>query len=142
MPSTKVNSSMASLCLLLLAIGFSTPSSAFMDSRHTLRSVGAQVHHQVDLGAHNTRAQMGTAKFDTRDGSRQTAPHAPSLSDAELRQLDNQLDQLPASGNEVLAVIGAVFMLLVILEFTGTNNSLPAPQEINRTSASRAPSRR
>ncbi|MGD2128938.1 MAG: PA2779 family protein [Lysobacterales bacterium] len=44
-----------------------------------------------------------------------------SLSPQELAQLDQQLDSLPAGGS-VLALIGAVFVVLLILEFTGVIN--------------------
>jgi hypothetical protein len=44
-----------------------------------------------------------------------------SLSPEELAQLDQQLDNLPAGGS-VLALIGAVFVVLLILEVTGVIN--------------------
>lgn len=44
-----------------------------------------------------------------------------SLSDAELAQLDGQLESLPAGG-EILALIGAVFVVLLILELVGAIN--------------------
>ncbi|MDT8319402.1 MAG: PA2779 family protein [Xanthomonadales bacterium] len=44
-----------------------------------------------------------------------------SLSDQELTQLQNRLDSLPAGGS-TLALIGAVFVVLLILELTGLIN--------------------
>ncbi|MFT3754771.1 MAG: PA2779 family protein [Pseudoxanthomonas sp.] len=44
-----------------------------------------------------------------------------SLSDAELMQLQGQMDRLPAGGS-VLAVIGVVFIVLLILELVGVTN--------------------
>ena len=44
-----------------------------------------------------------------------------SLSDAELMKLQGQLDRLPAGG-DALAVIGIVFIVLLILELTGVTN--------------------
>ena len=44
-----------------------------------------------------------------------------SLSDAELAQLHTELESLPAGGS-VLALIGAVFVVLLILELTGVIN--------------------
>jgi len=41
-----------------------------------------------------------------------------ALSDAELAQLEGRLQQLPAGGG-ALGVIGAVFLVLIILEITG-----------------------
>ena len=40
-----------------------------------------------------------------------------ALTDDEVHQLDQRLDQMPAGG--VLATIGLVFVILLILEFTG-----------------------
>jgi Tfp pilus assembly protein PilP len=41
-----------------------------------------------------------------------------ALSDSELQRISDNLDQLPAGGN-VLALIGAVFLILVILDIVG-----------------------
>jgi hypothetical protein len=41
-----------------------------------------------------------------------------ALGDAELRQLDGQLSSLPA-GADLLAVVGIVFVVLLILELVG-----------------------
>lgn len=44
-----------------------------------------------------------------------------SLSDEELRQLQGRMQELPAGGS-VLAVIGVVFVVLLILELVGVTN--------------------
>lgn len=44
-----------------------------------------------------------------------------ALSDSELQRISNNLDQLPAGGS-VLAVIGLVFVVLIILEIVGVIN--------------------
>ena len=41
-----------------------------------------------------------------------------ALSDSELQRISDNLDQLPAGGS-VLALIGAVFLILVILDIVG-----------------------
>ena len=45
-----------------------------------------------------------------------------SLSDHELIQLEQQLDTLPAGGDGLLAVIGVVFVVLLILEIVGVTD--------------------
>ena len=45
-----------------------------------------------------------------------------SLSDAELLQLQDQIDRLPAGGDGLLAVLGIVFVVLLILELVGVTN--------------------
>jgi len=49
------------------------------------------------------------------------AERVASLTPEELASLDGQLEQLPAGGN-VLAVIGIVFVVLLVLEVTGVIN--------------------
>ncbi len=45
-----------------------------------------------------------------------------SLSDAELLQLQGQVDRLPAGGDGLLVVLGVVFVVLLILELVGVTN--------------------
>jgi hypothetical protein len=44
-----------------------------------------------------------------------------ALTDAELALLDERIDSLPAGG-DILAVIGIVFLVLLILELVGVTN--------------------
>jgi hypothetical protein len=44
-----------------------------------------------------------------------------ALTDEELRELEGRLDSLPAGG-DALAVIGVVFVVLIILELVGVTN--------------------
>jgi hypothetical protein len=50
-----------------------------------------------------------------------------ALSDAELEQLAGQFESLPAGGDSALAVIGIVFLVLLILELTGIINIFHKP---------------
>jgi hypothetical protein len=50
-----------------------------------------------------------------------TAERIAGLSDQELAELAVQMEELPAGGS-VLALIGAVFLVLMILELTGVIN--------------------
>ncbi len=45
-----------------------------------------------------------------------------SLNDAELNLMTEKLDQLPAGGDAFLAVIGIVFVVLLILEIVGVTD--------------------
>ena len=42
-----------------------------------------------------------------------------ALTDAELHDLAGRMEQLPAGGSDILAVIGIVFVILLILELVG-----------------------
>lgn len=44
---------------------------------------------------------------------------AAALTPRELRDFARQLEQAPAGGDSALAVIGLVFLVLVVLEYTG-----------------------
>ena len=79
----------------------------------------------------STEQQVRTAL--ARDDVRQAMQHygvnpadadarIASLSDAELLQLQGQVDRLPAGGDGLLAVIGVVFIVLLILELVGVTN--------------------
>lgn len=65
-------------------------------ARHDVQRV------MIDLGVDPAQAQL----------------RVNSLSDEELMELDARIDSLPAGGS-VLALIGAVFVVLLILELTG-----------------------
>lgn len=65
-------------------------------ARHDVQRV------MIDLGVDPAQAQL----------------RVNSLSDEELMELDAWIDSLPAGGS-VLALIGAVFVVLLILELTG-----------------------
>ena len=45
-----------------------------------------------------------------------------SLTDSQLSRLEAGLGDLPAGGDGVIAVIGVVFLVLLILEFVGVTN--------------------
>jgi hypothetical protein len=45
-----------------------------------------------------------------------------ALTDSELSRLEAGLGDLPAGGESVIAIIGVVFLVLLILEFVGVTN--------------------
>jgi Family of unknown function (DUF6627) len=63
------------------------------------------------------RAQLIQLGVDPQDAQARVA----ALTDSELAKLNQRLDKLPAGG-DVLAVIGIVFVVLLILELTGVIN--------------------
>jgi hypothetical protein len=75
-------------------------------------------------GARLAAVQAGLARSDVQQAMVQLGVdplqaqlRVAALSEQELAQLQGQLDQLPAGG--VLELIGAVFLVLLILELTG-----------------------
>lgn len=111
----------ATLSVLLLWAGVSSAAGAAligtrealaMEQRDTLlASVQARLAREdvqqamVQLGVDPVEASLRVAALDQQ----------------ELLQLQGQLEQLPAGGS-LLALIGAVFVVLLILEVTGVIN--------------------
>lgn len=65
--------------------------------------------------------QLASLGVDAEDARRRVA----SLSDAELAQLDGRLEALEAGGS-VVGIIGAVFIVLLVLELLGVTNVFTA----------------
>jgi hypothetical protein len=68
------------------------------------------------------RADVQQAMIEMGVDPEQALLRVSSLSDQELAQLNQQIDTLPAGGDSVLAIIGIVFVVLLILELTGVIN--------------------
>ena len=71
---------------------------------------------QTLLGRADVQRQLQAMGVDAADAAQRVA----SLSDSELQLLAKQGDTLPAGGDGALAVIGIVFIVLLILDYTGT----------------------
>jgi len=72
---------------------------------------------ETKLARDNVRAafeQLGVAPSEVNE-------RIGALTDAELAQVNAQLDQLPTGGS-LLAVVGIVFVVLIILELVGAIN--------------------
>lgn len=76
-----------------------------------------ETHVRDSLARAEVRSAMERLGVDPADADARIA----SLSDAELMQLQGELDRLPAGG-DALAVIGVVFVVLLILELVGVTN--------------------
>lgn len=72
---------------------------------------------QARLARDDVRQAMIRLGVDPAQASERIA----ALSDAELLQLDAHLDSLPAGGS-VLGLLGAVFIVLIVLDFVGATD--------------------
>jgi hypothetical protein len=70
---------------------------------------------QAALSRADVRAQLETYGVDPADAVARVA----SLSDSELADVSARMDSLPAGGDGLFAVIGILFIVLIILEWTG-----------------------
>ena len=110
--------------LLILALvfpGFSGPAMAGVITTQDALSAEMRASRETQVrGAfarQDVRQAMQQMGVDPADAEGRIA----SLSDAELIQLQGQLDRLPAGG-DALVVIGVVFLVLLILELVGVIN--------------------
>ena len=107
------------ICLALFNLG--SPVVARAELVGTLQAVSsagtraddvATVH--AALAREQVRGRMAALGVDPADVETRVA----RLTDAELQTLADRIDQLPAGG-DALAVIGVVFLVLIILEVVG-----------------------
>ena len=106
-------------CLALFNLG--SPVVARAELVGTLQAVttaGARADHvatvHAALAREQVRDRMAALGVDPADVETRVA----RLTDAELQTLADRIDQLPAGG-DALAVIGVVFLVLIILEVVG-----------------------
>lgn len=95
----------------------------------TASIIGTQQALSAEMRANTeTQVRASLARDDVRQAMQQLGvdpadadTRIASLSDAELLRMQGELDRLPAGGS-ALAVIGVVFVVLLILELVGVIN--------------------
>jgi hypothetical protein len=118
---------MLSRFLVVLQLIVFLAATAAMPARAAVVSTGeylASARAEASLGAAgaalaraDVQAQLTALGVDPRDARARVA----ALSPAELAQLNARLDELPA-GSDVLGLVGAVFIVLLILELVGVTD--------------------
>jgi hypothetical protein len=108
------------LSILLMWSGLVTTATAAVIG--TQDALSLQTHEQRVAEAHASlgRADVQRAMIAMGVDPVQAQLRVAALNDQELAQLQNHLDTLPAGG--ILALIGAVFLVLLILEVTGVTD--------------------
>jgi len=107
------------LVATLIWAGFSLPASAAVISTQQVMAIETRDAQISELQARLARDDVRQALVELGVDPQQAHARVASLSELELAQLGGQLDSLPAGGNGALALVGAVFVVLMILEFTG-----------------------
>lgn len=109
------------LVVALTSSGYAGAVSAAVIS--TQEALSAQQRAAVEDGVRSGLARDDVRQAMLRMGvdPAQADARVAALSDAELRQVQGQIDRLPAGG-DALAVIGVVFLVLLILELVGVTN--------------------
>lgn len=110
------------LLVIFFTISVLTPGarSAVIDTDAILSQHGdpAQVELQNFLAREDVRKLLIASGVEPADVERRIA----ALTSDELDQLRRQINDMPAAGGEVLTIIGAVFLILIILELVGVTN--------------------
>lgn len=108
----------ALVSLSLVSLGLSAPAAAGIVGTADAVAAAQQQDHrntvQNVLARADVRGQMVALGVDPSEVDARIA----ALTDAEVATLASRLDGAPAGG-DALAVIGIVFVVLMILEFTG-----------------------
>jgi len=113
--------------VVLLLVAFSTLSSftpvaqATAISTETILSQQVQSTHnelQLILAREDVRKKLISLGFDAAYADRRIA----ALTDYELSHIQQKIGDLPAGGSSALAVLGAVFLVLLVLELVGVTN--------------------
>lgn len=109
------------LIVSLTFSGYASVASATVIS--TQEALSAQQRSVVESSVRSDLARSDVRQAMLRMGvdPAQADARIAALSDADLMQVQGQLDRLPAGGN-ALAVVGIVFIVLLILELTGVTN--------------------
>jgi hypothetical protein len=109
------------LSTILILGGFSSQAVAGMVSMEDALAIEARQSRISAVQAMMAQEAVQRAFIEMGVSAEQAAARVASLSDQELLQLEQQLEDLPAGGS-LLALIGAVFVVLLILELVGVIN--------------------
>jgi len=105
-----------------LGLGFHATASAGVIGTQDYLSAEARAGHLADINAALSRADVQAKLVSLGVNPADAVTRVAALSDAELAQMADQIDTLPAGGDGLLAVIGIVFIVLLILELTGVTD--------------------
>jgi hypothetical protein len=106
------------LSAALVFAGFVSQASAAVIGTQQALSVESRAASIDQIQGALARADMQQAMLQLGADPAQVQQRVAALSDAELVQLQGQLEQAPAGG--VIVALGVVFLVLLILHLTGT----------------------
>lgn len=104
---------------ILVCAGLTSQVSAAVIGTQQALSMESRNAQIGMIQAQLARADVQQAMIELGVDPQHAQLRVASLSDQELLQLSGQIENLPAGGDSVLAIIGAVFVVLLILELTG-----------------------
>ena len=104
-----------------LTLGLQSASAAPISTDAFLAAEARASHlatSDAALARADVRAELVALGVDPADA----ATRAAALSDQELAEVATQLDAAPTAGDGLFALIGVVFIVLLILEITGVTD--------------------
>lgn len=108
------------LALSTASLGFLQPVMAAQLGTQTVLAMEDRATRAARVEASLAREDVRAAMVELGVAPADAQGRLAALTDDELRILDEQLQTLPAGG--LLAVIGVVFIVLLILEVTGVTD--------------------
>ena len=109
------------LSTLLIWAGLSSAASAAIIGTGDALAIEQRESRLAVVQAQLAREDVQQAMIQLGVDPVEASLRVAALGEQELAQLQGQLEQLPAGGS-LLALIGAVFVVLLILEVTGVIN--------------------
>ncbi|HEX9206927.1 MAG TPA: PA2779 family protein [Steroidobacteraceae bacterium] len=107
------------LCLALLNLGSPLVARAeFVGTLQAVESSGTRAQDLATVTSTLARDQVRSEMVALGVDPSVVEARVARLTDSELRTLAERMDQMPAGG-DALAVIGVVFLVLIILELVG-----------------------
>lgn len=105
-----------------LGLGLQATASASVIGTHDYLSAEGRSGNLAEISAVLSRADVQAQLVSLGVNPADAMTRAAALSDAELAQVAAEMQTLPAGGDTLLAVIGIVFVVLLILELTGVTD--------------------
>jgi hypothetical protein len=102
----------------LVCAGFSSGVAAAVIDTQQAATMDFREQRLAGVNATLAREDVRKAMIGLGVDPVEAQQRVASLSDAELTRLEGQLQQLPAGGT-ALGLVGAVFLVLLLLEITG-----------------------
>jgi hypothetical protein len=112
---------------LMIFVSLTPPGSAAVISTEQVLTMEDRQARIAGIQASLARADVQSAMIELGVDPAQAQARVHALTDEELLQLEGKLETLPAGGDGVLVLIGAVFLVLLILELTGAINIFHGP---------------
>jgi len=112
-------SCVALLSVSLISLGLQTPAAAGIVGTADAIAVNQQQNDLVVVRDALARADVREQMIGLSVDPAEVEGRLGALTGAELATLADSIEQAPAGGDDFLAVIGIVFVILLILELTG-----------------------